>query len=118
MSVNDRQRRVNEQLKEVIAERLVDLKDPRIGFVTVTDVRVSADFAHADVFYTELGQDADAKAATAAGLASAVPLLRRELGARLRIRRIPDLHFTHDPALDRGLRIEQLLDEMRGQDHQ
>lgn len=106
---SERLRRIDEQIREIVASRLLDLKDPRIGFVTVTDVRTTPDLAHADVYYTQL--DAEDAQRTAEGLASAAPLLRRELGAKMRVKRIPDLHFTHDPAPGQGRRIEELLRE-------
>ncbi|MBA2530287.1 MAG: 30S ribosome-binding factor RbfA [Euzebyales bacterium] len=102
-------RRVNEAVKEVLAELIIDLKDPRVGFVTVTEVRTSPDLGHAEVFYTVLPDDEDARAATREGLASATSLLRRALGGRLRLKRVPDLHFTHDPLPEQGRRIESLL---------
>ena len=106
---NQRMRRVNESVKEVVAELLVDVKDPRIGFVTLTDVRTSPDLRQAQVFYTVLPDDEATRAETAAGLASATPLLRRELGTRLRMRSVPDLDFTVDPVPGRGRRIESIL---------
>lgn len=106
-----RLRRVNEAVKEVLAEFLPDLKDPRIGFVTLTDVRTSPDLRSAEVFYTVLPADDESLAATAAGLRSATPVLRRELGARLRLRYVPELHFSHDPLPAHSRRIEQLLAE-------
>lgn len=121
--MTQRLRRVNESVKEVLAEQLVDLKDPRLGFVTVTDVRTSSDLRSAEVFYTVLPDDESSRASTAAGLRSATPLLRRELGARLRMKHVPDLHFRHDPVPEQGRRIEQLLaetgegQEERGTDH-
>jgi ribosome-binding factor A len=111
---SQRMRRVNETVKEVLAESLGDLKDPRIGFVTVTEVRTSPDLRHAEVFYTVLSDDEDVRSATQAGLESAAPLLRRELGAQLRVKRIPALAFTHDPVPEHGRRIERLLDEESG----
>lgn len=111
---SDRLRRVNEEIKEIVAARVLDLKDPRIGFVTITDVSTSPDLSRAEVFYTQLEEGSEDE--TAAGLESAAPLLRRELGARLRIRRIPDLHFTHDPAPAHGRHIEALLRETRERD--
>jgi ribosome-binding factor A len=111
--MTQRLRRVNESVKEVLAEQLVDLKDPRLGFVTLTDVRTSPDLRSAEVFYTVLPDDQPSREATAAGLRSATPLLRRELGARLRMKHVPDLHFRHDPVPEHGRRIEQLLAEAR-----
>src|SRR5687767_3393849 len=92
-----RLRRVNEAVKEVVAENLRGLKDPRVGFVTITDVRTTTDFGQSEVFYTVLPDDDETRTATADGLRSAAPMLRHEVGARLRLRRTPDLHFTHDP---------------------
>lgn len=106
----ERMRRVNESVKEVLAELLPTLKDPRIGFVTLTEVRTSPDLRHAEVFYTVLTDDPEEAATTAAGLASAASMLRRELGARLRMKRIPDLQFLHDPLPAQGRRLEQLLE--------
>lgn len=110
---SERLRRINEEIREIVAARILDLKDPRIGFVTITDVETVADLSKAEVFYTSYADDPEAVAATAAGLASAKSLLRHELGERLRIRRIPDLHFTHDPAPAEGRRIEDLLRRIR-----
>lgn len=109
-------RRVNESVKEVLATLLVDLKDPRIGFVTVTEVRTTPDLRRAEVFYTVLPDTEETRADTAEGLASAAPLLRRELGARLRMKSIPDLDFTSDPVPGQGRRIESLLREQEPDD--
>ena len=109
--MSQRMRRVSEAIKEIVAENLSDLKDPRIGFVTVTDVRTTPDFGSAEVFFTVLPDNEDARTATEAGLRSATPLLRRELGAQLRMRRVPDLHFTHDPLPEHSRRIETLLQD-------
>jgi ribosome-binding factor A len=108
---SERLRRVNEEIRTIVAERVLELKDPRIGFVTITDVDTTADFSQAEVFYTVY--DEETAEQTAEGLASATPLLRREVGNRLRIRRTPDLHFTHDPAPAQGRHIEQLLRRIR-----
>ena len=107
--MSQRLRRVNEAVKEIVAAMLSDLKDPRIGFVTVTDVRTTQDLAVAEIFYTVLPDTAEARADTQAGLTSAAPLLRREVGAQLRTRRTPDLHFVHDPLPEQGRRIDTLL---------
>jgi ribosome-binding factor A len=111
--MSQRVRRVSEQVREVLAEELPGLKDPRIGFVTITDVRTTPDLRHAEVFYTSLPDDPEALAATAEGLASAQPLLRRELAARLQLRYVPDLHFTRDPVPEQGRRIDDLLAQAR-----
>lgn len=107
--MSQRLRRVNESVKEVLADALVDMKDPRIGFVTVTDVRTTSDLRHAEVFFTVLPDDDDTRTSTREGLESAAPLLRRELGGRLRMKHVPDLDFTHDPVPEQGRRIEHLL---------
>lgn len=109
-------RRVNEQVKEVLAETLGDLKDPRIGFVTLTEVRTSPDLRHAEVFYTTLDDEAEARAATQEGLQSAAVALRRELAASLRFKNVPALRFTHDPVPEQGRRIERLLRQERHDD--
>lgn len=106
-----RQRRVGESVKEILAELLPTMKDPRIGFVTLTDVRTTTDLRQAEVFFTVLPDGEEDRAATLAGLSSATPMLRRELGARLGARFVPELVFTHDPVPEQGRRIEQLLDE-------
>jgi ribosome-binding factor A len=113
MSSPQRLRRVHEAVREVLAELLQELKDPRIGFVTLTDVRTSTDLKHAEVFYTVLPDDAETRDATSAGLQSAKSLLRRELGSRLRLKHVPDLEFVVDPVPARGRRIEALLREQR-----
>jgi ribosome-binding factor A len=113
MSSPQRIRRVNEAVREVLAELVQELKDPRIGFLTLTGVRTTNDLRRADVYYTVLPDDAETREATTEGLQSAKSLLRRELGARLRLRHVPDLEFVEDPAPERGRRIESLLREER-----
>jgi ribosome-binding factor A len=118
-----RANRVPERIKEILAELVGRLKDPRIGFVTITDVRTTADFGQATAYYTvlgpsdaaSLGDDAvqQAQEQTAEGLASATPLLRRELGKRLRLRQVPTLEFVHDPLPEHGRRIDALIEEAR-----
>ena len=107
--MSQRLRRINEAVKEIVAGLLPDLKDPRIGFVTVTDVRTTQDLREAEVFFTVLPDNEESRVATTAGLQSAAPLLRHELNAQLRLRRIPDLHFVHDPLPEHGRRIDSLL---------
>jgi ribosome-binding factor A len=105
--------RVNATILQILAELMPGLKDPRIGFVTITGVRTSADLGHAEVFYTVLPDDEGVRAEAAAGLGSATPLLKRAVASRLRIRRTPDLRFTHDPAPEAGRRIDHLLKTTR-----
>jgi len=107
--MSQRLRKVNESVKEIIAELLGGLKDPRIGFVTITDVRTTSDLRQSQVFWTVLPDDDETREQTAAGLHSATPLIRRELGQRMRTRLTPELDFHYDPVPERGRRIEQIL---------
>lgn len=104
--------RVGEQIqKEISALLLKGLKDPRVGFVTITAVSVTPDMHLARVHYTVYG-DEKQQAETRAGLKSAVPFLRRELGRRLRMRYVPDLVFEFDKSLEYGNRIDSLLQQL------
>ena len=105
-------RRVDEAIREVLSDALggSDLKDPRIGFVTVTDVKTSADLRHARVYVTVLGDD-KARERSLAGLRSAHGLLQRRVNAELRMKRTPTLEFRYDDNTDRAMRMEQLLDD-------
>jgi ribosome-binding factor A len=104
-----RPHRVGEQLhKEISALLLKGLKDPRVGFVTITAVNVTPDMHLARVYYTVYG-DEKQRAETQKGLESAVPYFRRELGRRLRMRYVPDLIFEFDKSLEYGNRIESLI---------
>jgi ribosome-binding factor A len=105
-------RRVDEAIREVLSDALggSDIKDPRIGFVTVTDVKTSADLRHARVFVTVLGDDAQ-RERSLAGLQSAHGLLQRRVNAELRMKRTPTLDFVYDDTTDRAMRVEQLLDD-------
>ncbi len=87
------------------------IKDPRIGFVTLTGVEVTADLRRARVYYTVLGQEAE-REETARGLRSASPFIRRALGRRLRLRVIPELEFVYDSATERGLRVQETIEEL------
>lgn len=112
-----RSHRVGDQIQKEISAILVKgLKDPRVGFVTITAVEVSADLRHARVYFTVMG-DERARQETARGLSSAVPFLRRELGKRLRLRLVPELTFQFDTSLEYGNRIESLLRDLNGDDH-
>jgi len=88
-----------------------EVHDPGIGFVTITRVQVSADLQVARIFYTVLGDD-KSRAGSAKALERAVPFLRRQIGARLRLKRVPDLKFQYDEAVAGQDRIEQLLNEI------
>src|SRR4051812_12783792 len=110
MTEGTRPSRVSEEFREVLAEEIPKLKDPRIGFVTVTSVRVTPDLRKAHVLYSVLGDDA-AKRATSAALDSARPHLRTVLGRQVRLKFLPDLEFEEDDSFDRLQRIDQLLKE-------
>lgn len=106
--------RIAEQIQREIAELIrLELKDPRVGMVTLTDVEVSADYAHAKVFFTTLGTG-DQIAAATAGLNHAAGFLRHELGQRIKLRGIPQLHFIYDESVERGVRLSRLIDEAVG----
>ena len=115
MRGGSRMRRVNELLREVIAEELRRLKDPAIGFVTITAVDTSPDLRNAHVFYTSLGSEEE-RAACAAGLERATPHLRSRLGAQVRLKYTPALHFRVDSSLEYGMRIDSLLREIGSDD--
>ncbi len=110
--------RVNEVVREVLADELERLSDPRLGFVTLTDVDVSADLRHATVYYSALGRkgapptEPEAEA-TADGLQSATRHLRSVLSREVRLKYLPDLVFRVDPAVIEGQRVEQILRELR-----
>ena len=105
-----RTQRVAEQVQRELAELLrTEVKDPRIGLVTLTGVEVSPDYAHAKVFFTSL--DAEHLKAIEAGLRRAAGFLRHELGQRIRLHTIPELHFVYDASVERGVRLSRLIDE-------
>jgi ribosome-binding factor A len=106
-------RRVNEAMREVLSGAITsEIKDPRVGFVTVTAVETSADLRHARVFVSVLGDDALRKRSLA-GLESAHGYLQRRVASELRLKNTPTLQFQYDDSADRGLRIAELLDEER-----
>jgi ribosome-binding factor A len=107
--------RVNEVVLEALAEELADLSDPRLGFVTLTGVEVSADLQVADVYYSVLGGP-EQGAETAAALASAKPRLRTVLGRHVRMKYLPELRFREDPSVAGGQRIETLLRDLHRDD--
>jgi ribosome-binding factor A len=109
--MSERMRRVNEAVKEVVSEGLGELKDPRIGFVTVTGVETSADLRHARVFVSVLGSEAKRRK-TLAGLEAAHGVLQARLAKELRLKRTPQLAFEYDPTVERGVRMTHLIDEL------
>jgi len=113
MSQGSRPDRVADQIRSEIASLLTrDVRDPGVGFVTLTRVTVTPDLQHARVHYTSLG-DERARAATGRALERAAPFLRRQLGSRLRLKRVPELRFIYDESIAGQDRVEQLLNEFR-----
>ncbi len=108
-------RRVNEAVREVLSEAVGDLKDPRIGFVTVTGVRASPDLRQATVYVSILGSERK-REASLAGLHSARPLLQSRVNRELRLKRTPQLAFEYDPTVERGVRLSKLIDEIAPDD--
>ncbi len=106
-----RKDRVNEQVRRELAELIrTELKDPRVGMISLTEVEVTPDYAHAKVFFSTLAGD-DKVPEILHGLKKAAGFLRRELGRRIRIHTIPELHFVHDSSLERGADLSRLIDE-------
>ena len=113
--MSDRMRRVNESVRQVLSEAVPELKDPRIGFVTVTGVRTSPDLRTATVFVSVLGSDRK-REQTLAGLDAAHSFLQGRIARELRMKRTPQLTFEYDPSVERGVRMTQLIDELAGDD--
>ena len=113
MSQGSRPDRVAEQIRSELASLLArEVHDPGIGFVTLTRVQISPDLQSARVFYTALG-DGAARRNSARALERAAPFLRRQIGSRLRLKRVPELKFLYDESIAGQDRIEQLLNEIR-----
>ena len=100
--------RVGEEFREILAEEIPKLKDPRIGFVTVTGVKVTADLRRAWVYYTAFGDDKE-RASTRAGLRSAIPRLRGVIGKQVRMKFLPELQFEEDATLEQAAEIDRLI---------
>lgn len=111
---SDRMRRVDVAVRQVVSDAVAqDLKDPRIGFVTVTDVKTSPDLRHARVFVSVLG-DRRTREASIAGLESAHGFLQRKLSAQLRMKNTPELQFVLDETTEQAFRLERLIDRELG----
>lgn len=107
-----RMRRVDEAIRQVISAVVAgELKDPRVGFTTVTDVKTSADLSHARVYVSVLGDEA-LRESTLQGLQSAHGFLQLRLGGELRLKRTPTLEFCYDDTTERALRVNALIDEI------
>ncbi len=110
--MDNRQRRLGELLKKEISDLVVrDIKDPRIGFVSITSVDISVDLRHSKVRVSVLGSE-DERKATLAGLRSATGFIRRELGNRLRLKYVPTIRFAYDDSIEQGARIISLIDSV------
>ena len=112
-----RMRRVDEAIRQVIGDAAGDLKDPRVGFVTVTDVRTSPDLRHARVYVSVLGKRGrtstlERREASLEGLRSGHGFLQGRIASELRLKRTPALEFFYDDTTDRALRVEEILDEI------
>ena len=105
-----RSQRVVEQIRRELAELIrLEVKDPRVGFITLTDVEITPDYAHAKVYFTNMTGEDDVPEILQ-GLRRASGFLRRELGRRIRIHTIPELQFHYDRSVEDGSRLSQLID--------
>ena len=113
--MNERMRRVNDAVREVLGRALLGLKDPRIGFVTITGVETSPDLRHAKVFVSVLG-DEKKRDKSLQGLEAAHGILQAKLAQELRMKRTPQLAFEYDPTVERGVHMTKLIDELAPDD--
>lgn len=113
--MSERMRRVNEAVRQVLSEAIGQLKDPRIGFVTVTGVETSPDLRHARVFVSVLGAERK-RTQTLARLQAAHAVLQSRIAQELRMKRTPQLEFEYDPTVERGVRMSKLIDELAPDD--
>jgi ribosome-binding factor A len=111
-SIPGRGLRVADQIQKDLAVLIaMEVKDPRVGMVTLSEVQLTADYAHAKVFFTTLVDDPVAIQNTLNGLKKAAGFLRAQLGKRLYIHTLPELHFVHDTSTTRGAALSKLIDE-------
>ena len=108
-------RRVNEAVREVLSEAVGDLKDPRIGFVTVTAVDTTPDLRHATVFVSVFGSEKK-REQTLTGLDAAHGVLQARIARELRMKRTPQLAFAYDPSVERAAHLTKLIDELAPDD--
>jgi len=113
--MTDRMRRVNESVRQVLSEAIGQLKDPRIGFVTITGVDTSPDLRHARVYVSVLGAERK-RVQTIDRLQAAHSLLQAQLARELRMKRTPQLACEYDPSVERGVRMTKLIDELAPDD--
>jgi ribosome-binding factor A len=114
--MSERMRRVNESVRQVLADALPELKDPRIGLVTVTGVDTAPDLRHATVYVSVLGSGRKRRASLD-GLQAAHGPLQSRLARELRLKRTPQLTFEYDPTVERGVRMTRLIDELAPDTH-
>jgi ribosome-binding factor A len=104
--------RVADQIQKDLSELIAfELKDPRVGMITLSEVQLTPDYAHAKVFFTTLKDDKESIKNTLAGLTAAAGYLRNQLGKRLHIHTLPQLHFVHDTSTMRGMEMSALIDK-------
>src|SRR5215472_14609381 len=113
--MSERMRRVNESVRQVLAEALPELKDPRIGLITVTGVDTAPDLTHATVYISVLGSGRKQRSSIV-GLEAAHGHLQSRLAHELRLKRTPQLTFEYDPTVERGVRMTRLIDELAPDD--
>ena len=109
---SNRMRKVNELIREVVAEEATELKDPRVGFLTITGVDTAPNLRNAIVYYSVIGDDVQHEQ-TARALKSAAPRFQAAIASQTRLKYTPVLEFRIDPAIDEGLRMEQLLQGLK-----
>ena len=109
--MTERMRRVNESIRQVLSEAVPELKDPRIGFVTVTGVDTSPDLRQATVYVSVLGAERK-REQTLLGLAAAHGVLQATIAHELKLKRTPQLTFEYDPSVERGVRMTKLIDDL------
>lgn len=111
-SIPGRGQRVADQIQRDLAELIAkEVKDPRVGMVTLTEVQLTPDYAHAKIYFTTLADSPEAVQHTLTGLRKASGFLRNQLGRRLTIHTLPELHFIHDTSTTRGMALSRLIDE-------
>ena len=111
-SIPARGLRVQDQIQRDLSEIIAfELKDPRIGMITLTEVQITPDYAHAKIFFTTLVDNDEAVKNTLKGLQTAAGFMRNRLGKRLHIHTLPELHFVHDTSTARGMEMSKLIDE-------
>lgn len=113
-----RSQRVVEQIQRELAELIrTEVKDPRVGFITLTGVEITPDYAHAKVFFTSMTGE-ESVPGILVGLRRASGFLRRELGRKVRIHTTPELHFVYDRSVEEGSRMSRLIDEVVREDEE